>query len=105
MSNKDIPDLDLARVVEIASDPNCRWFDATLQDGTQCRVSVEKKDDLHCHRHGIGDCEGCRRVLFVLTGEKKKQLYLTLLGYEIRGSDAPPVEIRPARPLSLRIVS
>lgn len=98
MSNKGITDMELARVEEVGGAVNCRWFDATLADGTKCWVS--SSPDLYCHRHDAAECEGCRRVAFVLTGEKYKQLKMTLVGYAVGGSDAPTPE-KPASHLTL----
>lgn len=99
---KEIPDMELARVEELSNggDLTCRWFDATLANETKCRVSYSESA-LYCHRHDAADCEGARRVLFILTGEKKKALALTLLGYELEMKDGEAEKIVPSRSLSL----
>lgn len=100
--NRDISINELARVVETDADshwyeergyPALREFDATCADGSFCHVITGGpliNSAAFCSRHDNATCEGCVRVMCVLTSERLNKLKMALLGYELEGVESDP---------------
>lgn len=105
VSNKDISVAELARVIELDEVdqryipdgyPPSRAFRAECADGSVCHVTSGgyfQYTDCYCSDHYNGSCEGCVRVMCVLTDERLQKLKMSLVGFALTPGDNPALQL------------